>query len=131
MRDLDLRAVVRGGLYALALCLPAGLLGNFVVDEQSGWQYLLFVVIVGALGFGGFTAARPQPQLALSAGALAAGGMAFALQGIGILTQLARGEEVTPLSLPFVTLLAACIGMLGGFLAYRRGTNGGTEQVTG
>ena len=132
---LDCNAVARGALLGLALVIPITIIGAVLdrsVDnfEDSGWRFLLALLLLAAFVPAGAYAARLVRDAPLTNGALA-GLAAFLLWlPLRVLIWLARDEGqglVTgkdPVFRPgqvfgFVVLSTA-LGMLGGYLASRR-----------
>lgn len=116
------QALIRGTVTSLVVALPAGILNQLLIDggdiEAGSPVTLLFVALIlfgGASG--GWATIRLSPDAAL---AYAAGAAALAyviVQGIGVVIRLIGGEDISWLSYPFLALLMATCGMLGGMFA--------------
>jgi len=119
MNDLDLRAIAKGAGVAAIIAVPAGIAQN-LIDRGSSAAFGLFLVVVLALVAGGFVAGREQPDRALTHGGLAALALYAAVQLLGIVLRVARGETVTWVSIPLIALLSASCGVIGGYVAFRR-----------
>lgn len=119
MRDLNLRAIGRGAIITAVIAVPAGIAQN-LIDRASSVSFALFLVVVLALGLGGWVAGRDEPTRALTHGGLAALTVYLAVQSLGIVLRLARGENVTWISIPLVALLAVSCGVIGGYVAFRQ-----------
>jgi hypothetical protein len=131
---VEWRAVLRGALVGLAVLVAASVvealldrnLDNF---DDTGWIYPLFVVVLVGYGLGGWQAGRLVPDAALTNGSLA-GLSAFVLWiPVRIAIWLVRDEDrglftghapaLRPGQLVGHLLIAACLGMLGGYLGAR------------
>ncbi len=127
MSNLDLRAVARGMLVAIAVSLPTSLLGLVVVDDGDSptLVFAFLLVVLAGLAAGGYVAARRVPTAPLGNGAMAALAAFALIQGIGLVRQVATGESFSLPSVAFAALLAYCCGLLGGLAGgWRRPPNG-------
>ncbi|MFM7063173.1 MAG: hypothetical protein ACKO04_06745 [Actinomycetes bacterium] len=130
--DLTPTAAVRQGvLTALVLALPAALLNVLVVDQQgtsSPWKFALWFVILFGGAAGGFAVLR----LSQTAGFVHAASAAFwayvVVQGVGVVRRLFAGEPISWLAFPFLAMLMATCGMLGGAVARRWERTGTTGR---
>lgn len=117
------RAVALGAAAAMAVTVPAAVLGERsadATDEPSNLVFLWFVLVLAGFVLGGFLAARAAPGAPFSNGAVAAL-LAYALvQGVGVVLVLVRGERLRLAQLAFNALVAYASGLLGGLLASRR-----------
>ncbi len=105
-----LAVLVAGGAIAVANAITS------LTDRDA--NLLLYLVLLGGLGAGAWVAARSQPQSPLTHGALAALAAYVVLIVVITAIQLALGREVAdPVSLVFNALMAASVGVLGGYLA--------------
>lgn len=119
-----LQGLWRGAVTALVVALPAGILNQLLVDsgdveKTSPVTYLFVLLILFGGAAGGWAVIRlaPTARLAYAAGAAA---LAYVLvQGIGVLIRLVSGDTISWLSYPFLALLMATCGMLGGMFARR------------
>lgn len=118
---LDIRLALRGGLNGLVFVAPAALAGQLLADDDGSLNggTALVVVVVQLLGFcfAGWVVRRLEPRSPVSTCA-AAGIVCWAiLQLVGILTSVARGQDLTPLTWAATALLAAVTAAAGGLLA--------------
>jgi hypothetical protein len=128
--DLTPSAAVRQGvLTALTVALPAALLNVLLVDKEgtnSPWKFALWFVILFGGAAGGFAVLR----LSKSAGFVHAASAAFwaylIVQGIGVVRRLFSGAPISWIAFPFLALLMATCGMLGGALE-RKWEQGGAQ----
>lgn len=117
---LDWRAVGVGALLTMAVGIPVATIGSVVLDDGSNLVFLFAVLAL--LGFlaGGFVAGSKQPDTPMTHGAVAALiGFAVA-QAVAAVLQLVRDEDVSAVAIAFNALLAANIGLAGGWWAGRR-----------
>jgi hypothetical protein len=127
-------AVLRGAL--LGLCVLAGasviqaiLDHNIDSFDDSGWIYPLFVMILFGYALGGWLAGRLAPDGFLTNGALAGIGAFVCWIPVRIVIWLVRDENrglfsghspaLRPGQLFGQLLIAAALGMFGGFLGSR------------
>ena len=131
--DLTPTAAVRQGiLTALVLALPAALLNVLVVDQEgssSPWKFALWFVILFGAAAGGFAVLRLSPTATLVHAASAGFWTYVLVQGIGVVRRLFAGQPISWLAFPFLALLMATCGMLGGALARRWEQTGQAEQA--
>lgn len=119
-----IQAFWRGVTSTLILVVPAALLNQWLVAGNSGGSrtplaMIFWVVILLGAGAGGWTTIRLAEAAPLS---YAAGAAALAygiVQGFGIVRRLVAGDQISWLAFPFLLLLMATCGMLGGMLARR------------
>ncbi|MGH9182496.1 MAG: hypothetical protein ACRDZ9_01525 [Acidimicrobiales bacterium] len=118
---LDRRALVVGGLAAVAIALPLAALGQAVLDSRStNLAFPFLMAVLAGFATGGYVAARRAPARPLVNGALAALGAFAAIQGLGVVRRLAAGEEVRVARIAYAGLLAYSSGLVGALLARRR-----------
>jgi len=120
---LDWPAIRAGALVAIAVCLPLAVLAEVVSGDDEEGGALVLVLFVGVLlGFasGGYAAAQRTVVSPYSAGAIAALAAFVAIQGAGVITNLARGDDVEPVVIVFNGLLAYGAGLLGAGIAMRK-----------
>ena len=130
-------AVVRGAAVGLALIIPITILGAILdrtIDdfEDTGWRVVLAILILVAYGVSGWVAGR-LAQAPWTNGALAALGAFVLWIPVRILIWVLRDEHrglftgaepVLKLGQIFGQLvLATALGMLGGFLGGRSGSD--------
>lgn len=89
----------------------------------GGADALLYLVLLGGLGAGGRAAGLRQPAAPLTHGALAAmvALVVVVVAVVGVRAAFGRAQPGA-LSLVFHLLMAATAGVLGGYLASRRGS---------
>lgn len=131
---VDWRVVVRGALVGLAVIVPVTVL-RVVLDREvadfddSGWIYPLFVLILVAYFLAGWIAGRARPDAPLTHGILAGLGVLVAWIPIRILIWAVREDDralfsgddaaLRPGQVFGALVIAAALGMLGGFLGER------------
>jgi putative membrane protein (TIGR04086 family) len=119
---IDWKAVSAGVVAALALALPAALIGAVVVDDESSNSvFVFFLVIMAGMLVGGFVAGSKRPDTPLTHGAIA-GAVAYGIsQTLTVLVRLLGGTVLrSPVVYVFNALLAASLGIVGGRVAERR-----------
>lgn len=119
---LALRPVLIGALVAGGIAVATALTLR-LVSESSNLGFGVFAVIMVGMAVGGFVAARPQPEVAFSAGAAAAFGGSLVAQLLSLLVQLARGTDLPSgyvFGALFTLLISTSFGVVGGYLALRR-----------
>jgi putative membrane protein (TIGR04086 family) len=123
---LDGRAIATGALVAMAICVPLAVVSQIISDygtgDAAGIVVLFYFVVLAGLAIGGFVAGSRRPESPLSHGILAAVVAYAVVQGIGILVNLARGDDISIVAIVFNAGLAAGMGLLGGWLANWRAT---------
>ncbi len=128
MNDLALadltpgQALWRGTITALVVVFPVAVLNNLVASgdgEGSPLVLLFYALILLGGASGGWAVVRLSSRARLTHAA-AAGALAYAIaQGIGVVLRLLRGESLSWVAYPFLALMMACCGMLGGVFARR------------
>lgn len=117
---LDARALGLGGAVVLVVAVPVAAIGSALLDEGSDAVLVLALLVLVAIGAGGWVAGRQAPSAPLLHGALAAvAGFAVA-QAFSIALQVAGDDDVDLAAVAFNALLAANAGLLGGWLSTRR-----------
>jgi hypothetical protein len=114
------QALWRGTVTALVVALPAGVLNQLLVDDGAtfGALVLWLLILLGAAA-GGWAVIRLAPDAPLSYAA-GAGGFAYVIvQSIGVVRRLIAGDEISWLAFPFLAVLMATCGMLGGMFSRR------------
>ena len=128
--DLTPSAAVRQGvLTALTVALPAALLNVLLVDKEgssSPWKFALWFVILFGGAAGGFAVLRLSKSAGLPHAASAAFWAYVIVQGIGVVRRLFSGAPISWIAFPFLALLMATCGMLGGALE-RKWERGGAQ----
>jgi hypothetical protein len=127
-------AVLRGALLGLSVLIGASVVEaildrNIDSFSDSGWIYPLFVAILIGYALGGWQAGRMAPDAFLTNGALAGLGAFVIWIPVRIAIWLVRDENrglfsghrpaLRPGQLFGHLLIAAALGMLGGFLGSR------------
>jgi hypothetical protein len=122
MPKLDWRAVGSGAGAALALALPAGLIGAIVVeDDSNNGVFIFFALIMTGMLIGGFVAGSKRPDAPLTHGALAAVVAYTVAQLATSVVRLLDGSDLrSPVVYVFNVLLMASLGVVGGLVAERR-----------
>jgi putative membrane protein (TIGR04086 family) len=124
--QLDWRAIGLGVVVAIATTLPLAILGQLLSDYDdggvSGIVFLFFFLILAGLAVGGYVAGTRQPSAPLTHGILAALGAYLIVQAIGLVLNLARGDDVSLAAIVVNAGLAAAMGLVGGWIADWRAT---------
>jgi putative membrane protein (TIGR04086 family) len=122
----DGRAIGLGALVAMAICVPLAVVSQIISDygngDAAGVVVVFYFVVLAGLAAGGFVAGSRRPETPLSHGILAAVVAYVVVQGIGVLVNLARGDDISVVAIVFNAGLAAAMGLLGGWLANWRAT---------
>ena len=122
MSRLDLRAVAIGGAVAGGIAVVIALTLR-LVSASSNLGFGVFALIMVGMAVGGYVAARPQPEVAFTAGAAAAFGGSLVAQVLSLLVQLARGADLPGgyvFGALFTLLISTSFGVIGGYVALRR-----------
>lgn len=124
MPDLaPLQAMWRGTITALVVVLPVAVLNNVVVsggeDPGSPLVLLLFALILLGGAAGGWAVIRLSSTARLPHAAGAAALAYVIAQSLGVVLRLLRGDALSWVGYPFLALLMATCGMLGGMFARR------------
>jgi hypothetical protein len=130
-------AVLRGALVGLCVLVAASVI-EAILDhnlndfKDSGWIYPLFVAILFGYALGGWQAGHAVPAAGLTNGTLAGVGAFVLWIPVRILIWVARDEHkglftgnspaIRPGQLFGHLLIAAALGMLGGFLGSKAAT---------
>jgi putative membrane protein (TIGR04086 family) len=128
---LDWRAIGLGAVVAIAITLPLAVLSQLLSDYGDGGGsavvILFFFLVLAGFVVGGFVAGWRQPAAPLSHGILAALAAYVIVQGIGIVLNLARGDDVDVVRIVFTAGLVAGMGLLGGWIANWRASGAVVE----
>jgi hypothetical protein len=131
---LDWHAILRGALVGLSFLVPVSALEaildrNIDTFSDSGWIYLLFVLILLAYALAGFAAGKLVPDAPLSNGALAGLGAFVLWIPVRIVIWLVRDENqglftghspaLRPGQVFGHLVIAAGLGLCGGFFGAR------------
>ena len=118
------QAMWRGAVTALVVALPVAVFNQLLVrggDVEEGSPVTLFfwlLILFGAAA-GGWGVLRLCPEAPLSHAA-GAGAIAYVVvQGIGVVSRLMRGEQLSWIAFPLLALLMATASMLGGMFGRR------------
>lgn len=140
---VDWRAVLRGALFGLAVLVAASVVEaildrNIDTFRDSGWVYPLFVAILFGYALGGWQAGRLVPDSALTNGLLAGVGAFVLWVPVRIVIWLVRDEHrglfsghspaLRPGQIFGHLVIAAALGMLGGFLGARSALRGAAKR---
>lgn len=111
-------------LTGLVVVAPAAVVSHFVVNEDSSaaLAYVFLIVIMFGFASCGYAAARLKSTTPMMHGAIAALLAYVIVQGVGIVTSLARGSDLNPIGYPLLAGLAASCGLVGALFGdwYRR-----------
>jgi hypothetical protein len=116
---LDPKALREGALVAAVVAVPAGVVGRVLSDrpDQPDWLWLLVVVVLAGLVAGAAVAASRQDRgFPLTHGVVTAVGVFVAVQTVGILIRLLRGDSISWSRVTSSLLLSLMAGMAGGLL---------------
>jgi len=131
---VEWHAVLRGALVGLTVLVAASVVEaildhNIDTFRDSGWIYPLFVAILFGYALGGWQAGRSVPDAGLTNGALAGVGALVLWIPVRIAIWLVRDEHrglfsghspaLRPGQLFGHLVIAAALGMLGGFIGSR------------
>jgi putative membrane protein (TIGR04086 family) len=124
--QLDWRAIGLGAVVAIATTLPLAILGQLLSDYDdtgaSGVVFLFFFLVLAGLVVGGYVAGTRRPAAPLTHGILAALIAYLLVQALGLVLNVARGDDVSPVAIVVNAGLAAAMGLLGGWIASWRTT---------
>jgi len=119
------RPVLTGAAVAAAIAVVVALTLR-LADGNDNLGFAVFAGIMISLAIGGFLAARPQTEVAFTAGAAAAAIASVALLAVDVVVRTARGLDVGISYLvgsAFTVLLACSFGVVGGAIALWRDRN--------
>jgi hypothetical protein len=123
MSDLvDWRPVLKGAGIAAAIAVLIGLSLGLVADT-SNYGFAAFALIMAGMGVGGFVGARPQTDVAFTAGAASSFLASLVAQSLSLAVQLAKGTDLPAgylFGAVFTLLISTSFGVLGGYVALRR-----------
>jgi hypothetical protein len=114
-------AVLRGSAVAIAICLPAALAAQAVVDTPEGDDppatvFLFFLLVLLGFALGGWWAARSAPTAPYTNGAVAALAAFVVIQGVAVVVRVVGGDGVNVPALVFNGLVAYLSGLAGAFV---------------
>lgn len=123
MRELDAAAVLRGALVGAVLIVPGAILSRVVSgdDEVPALGIAAFLLLVVGFVLAGW-AAGTQPaaeRTPVQHGTVAAAAALVVVQVFAVLSRIAAGDSIRPVSIIANLLLAASCGAVGGLLAAR------------
>jgi hypothetical protein len=116
---LDPKALREGAIVAAVVAVPAGVVGRVLSDrpDQPDWLWVLVVVVLAGLVAGAAVAASRQDRgFPLTHGVVTAVGVFVAVQTVGILIRLLRGDSISWSRVTSSLLLSLMAGMAGGLL---------------
>lgn len=118
------QALWRGLITALVVVAPVAVLNQFLVDSgdldpSSPAAFLLWALILFGGAAGGWATIRLSPPASLAYAAGAAALAYIAIQSVGVVLRLLDGRSISWVAYPFLALLMATCGMLGGAFARR------------
>lgn len=117
---VDVGAITLGAVLAAAIAVPAAVVGNGVVDDDSAGVVAFGAMALAGFLIGGFVAGARAHRAGPVHGAAAAGLAVVATQAIVAIVRLVGDDDVSLASLLVNALLAASLGLAGGWLADRR-----------
>lgn len=114
----------RGTVTALVVALPAGIFNQLLVSSGdvgggSPWAIFFWILILFGGAAGGWAVIRLAPSASRAHAAGAAALAYVVVQSLGVVRRLVAGEDISWLAFPFLALLMATCGMLGGMFAGR------------
>jgi hypothetical protein len=116
---LDARPILLGAAVALGVYLPVAVVGGLT---SAGGPLLVILLLVALAGFvaGGYTAGRDQHETPMTHGAVAALLGYLVVQPIALVVAAVGDGDLPPAgAIVFNALLAAALGLAGGWLADR------------
>ena len=115
-------AVRVGALAAAGICVPATVIANVLVDDDSsgGLASLFYLAVLVGFAVGGAVAAHRAADTPYSSGAVAALVAFVVLAAVSVAVNLAQGDSINVVSLVFNGLLAYGAGLLGAAVIARR-----------
>jgi hypothetical protein len=128
LRDIEWKAVGAGAVAALAgssIVLVAVLIieGATGISNDSNWFFVLYLLVLLAMAYGGFVAASSAPDMPLLHGSLAPVPAFVITLVVAVLIKLAKGTSWNVGNLvvveTFNLFMSMTAGMLGGRLAQR------------
>lgn len=124
MLRLDWSVIRTAATAGLVILVPAAIVSELFVSSTTSSiiVYVFFAVIMFGFSSCGYAAARLNSNTPLTHGAVAAIVAYAVIQVVGIVTSLARGEDLNPIGYPLLVGIAASFGMLGALFGdwYRR-----------
>jgi hypothetical protein len=117
---LDARAIGFGAGVAIAIAVPVATAGSAIADEGSALAMLFAVIALVGFGVGGWLAGTRQPASPLLHGAVAGLVAAAVAQAAAAGVAVVDDRDVSAVAVAVNALLAASVGLTGGWLADRR-----------
>lgn len=118
---LDLPLAGKAALNGLVFVGPAAVAGFLLADDDGdvagGPAIAIAVVQILGFCFAGWVVRRLVPTASMATCAVAGLLCAVIVQAVGIVTTLARGDDLNPLTWIATALVAALAGSAGGLLA--------------
>lgn len=126
--SLDRNAVLAGAVWCVLIASPAAVAQGLLADDDAGtdqsvWVFVALAVIVTAYLVGGAIAGARVTDAPFINGATATLAAFVAIQAVGAVVRLARGDGLSLVAIVFNALLAASIGALGAAYGARRATS--------
>jgi hypothetical protein len=116
------RPVLVGAVVAGVVAVAVGLSLRMVADT-SNYGFLAFALIMAGMAAGGYVAARPQTDIAFTAGAAASFLASLVAQSLSFLARLAGGDPLPNgylIGAVFTLFISTSFGVVGGYVALRR-----------
>jgi hypothetical protein len=117
-----LQALWRGIVTGLVLVLPAAILNQYLLDEgtiepghPATFMFWILILLGGAAA--GWATIRLAPSAQLWHAAVAGAGAYGVAQGLGVVLRLLSDEPISWLAYPFMAIMMATCGTLGGMFA--------------
>jgi hypothetical protein len=117
---VDARAIGFGAGVAIAIAVPVATAGSAIADEGSGLGILFAVIALVGFGVGGWIAGSRRPTAPLLHGAIAGLVAAAVAQAAAAGVAVADERDVSAAAVAVNALLAASVGLTGGWLADRQ-----------
>jgi hypothetical protein len=118
--SIDTRAVGFGAGVAIAIAVPVATAGSAIADEGSALAVGFAVVALVGFAVGGWIAGARQPSSPLLHGAIAGLVAAAIAQAAAAGVAIVDDRDVSAVAVAVNALLAASVGLTGGWLADRQ-----------
>lgn len=123
MPELEpLAALWRGVITGLVLVMPAAILNNLLIDDgtiepghPATFGFWILILLGGAAA--GWATIRLAPSAQLAHAAIAGAGSYVVAQAVGVVLRLISGDPISWLAFPFMAIMMATCGTLGGMFA--------------
>lgn len=111
----------KAALNGLVFVAPAAVVGMLLADDEGevagGPAVAVAAVQILGFCFAGWVVRRLVPTASVATCAVAGLACALIVQAVGVVTSLARGDDLDPLTWIATALVAALAGCAGGLLA--------------